>query len=37
MRDIEVNRLYRAAKIQEIGGGTKEIRRVIIAKELLRR
>lgn len=35
MRDTEVNRLYRAAKIQEIGGGTKEIRRLIIAREML--
>jgi isovaleryl-CoA dehydrogenase len=37
MREPEVNRLYRAAKIQEIGGGTKEIRRLIIARELLGR
>jgi len=36
MRDTEVNRLYRAAKVYEIGGGTKEIRRIIIARELLR-
>lgn len=35
IRDTEVNRLYRAAKIQEIGGGTKEIRRLIIAREML--
>ncbi len=35
MRDTEVNRLYRSAKIQEIGGGTKEIRRLIIAREML--
>ena len=35
MRDTEVNRLYRSAKIKEIGGGTKEIRRLIIARELL--
>ncbi len=35
MRETEVNRLYRAAKIQEIGAGTKEIRRLIIARELL--
>jgi len=37
MRETEVNRIYRAAKIHEIGGGTKEIRRMIIAKELLKR
>jgi isovaleryl-CoA dehydrogenase len=35
MRDTEVNSLYRSAKIQEIGGGTKEIRRLIIAHEIL--
>ncbi len=35
MRETEVNRLYRSAKIQEIGGGTKEIRRLIIAREML--
>ena len=35
MRDTEVNQLYRSAKIQEIGGGTKEIRRLIIAREML--
>lgn len=31
----EVNRLYRAAKVSEIGAGTNEVRRMIIAKELL--
>ncbi len=36
MREMEINRLYRAAKVYEIGGGTKEIRRTIIAGELLR-
>jgi isovaleryl-CoA dehydrogenase len=35
MWEVEVNRLYRAAKIFEIGGGTNEIRRLIIAGELL--
>jgi isovaleryl-CoA dehydrogenase len=35
MRETEVNQLYRSAKIQEIGGGTKEIRRLIIAREML--
>ena len=36
MWEMEVNRLYRAAKLLEIGAGTQEIRRNIIAKELLR-
>lgn len=35
MWETEVNRLYRAAKIFEIGAGTNEIRRLIIAEELL--
>ncbi|HEY6645412.1 acyl-CoA dehydrogenase family protein [Povalibacter sp.] len=35
MWEMEVNRLYRAAKIFEIGAGTNEIRRLIIAGELL--
>jgi isovaleryl-CoA dehydrogenase len=34
--DTEVNRHYRNAKIGSIGGGTNEIRRIIIAEELLR-
>jgi isovaleryl-CoA dehydrogenase len=33
--DTEVNRLYRGAKLFEIGAGTNEVRRVIIARELL--
>ena len=33
--DTEINRLYRGAKLFEIGAGTNEIRRVIIARELL--
>ena len=33
--ETEVNRLYRAAKLWEIGAGTTEIRQLIIAKELL--
>ncbi len=33
--EMEVNRLYRAAKLLEIGAGTNEIRRVIIAEELM--
>ena len=37
MRDTEVNRLYRTAKVMEIAGGTQEIRQIIIAKELLGR
>jgi isovaleryl-CoA dehydrogenase len=37
MRDTEVNRLYRAAKVLEIAGGAQEIRQTIIAKELLGR
>jgi len=34
--ESEVNRAYRNVKIGTIGGGTSEIRRVIIAEELLR-
>ncbi len=33
--ETEINRIYRSAKILEIGAGTNEIRRVIIARELL--
>jgi len=36
MRETEVNRLYRASKLLEIGAGTTEIRKVIIAGELLK-
>jgi isovaleryl-CoA dehydrogenase len=36
MRETEVNRLYRASKLLEIGAGTTEIRKMIIAGELLR-
>ena len=36
MRETEINRLYRASKLLEIGAGTTEIRKVIIATELLR-
>jgi isovaleryl-CoA dehydrogenase len=35
MRDTEINRLYRTAKILAIGAGTQEIRQLIIARELL--
>ncbi len=33
--DTEINRIYRGAKLGEIGAGTNEVRRVIIARELL--
>ncbi|AZI35628.1 putative isovaleryl-CoA dehydrogenase [Caenibius tardaugens NBRC 16725] len=36
MRETEINRLYRASKLLEIGAGTTEVRKVIIAGELLR-
>ncbi|NQV20969.1 MAG: acyl-CoA dehydrogenase family protein [Rhodospirillales bacterium] len=36
MRESEVNRLYRAGKLMEIGGGTQEIRKIIISGEMLR-
>lgn len=36
MRETEVNRLYRASKLLEIGAGTTEVRKLIIAGELLR-
>ena len=36
MRNTEINRLYRASKLLEIGAGTTEIRKIIIAGELLR-
>jgi isovaleryl-CoA dehydrogenase len=36
MMDTEVNRHYRNARIGSIGGGTNEVRRIIIAEELLR-
>lgn len=36
MRETEINRLYRACKLLEIGAGTTEVRKVIIAGELLR-
>ncbi|HEY3695597.1 acyl-CoA dehydrogenase family protein [Phenylobacterium sp.] len=35
MRETEINRLYRASKLLEIGAGTTEIRKIIIAGELL--
>lgn len=36
MRETEVNRLYRASKLLEIGAATTEIRKLIIAGELMR-
>jgi isovaleryl-CoA dehydrogenase len=36
MREAEVNRLYRASKLLEIGAGTTEIRKLIIGGELMR-
>ena len=33
--ETEINRLYRAARLWEIGAGTTEIRQIIIAQELL--
>lgn len=35
--DYPINRLYRDAKLYEIGAGTSEIRRLMIADELIRR
>jgi isovaleryl-CoA dehydrogenase len=34
--ESEINRLYRATKLLEIGAGTTEVRKLIIAGELLR-
>jgi isovaleryl-CoA dehydrogenase len=34
--ETEINRLYRAGKLWEIGAGTTEVRQLIIARELLR-
>jgi len=36
MQDTEINRLYRTAKIMEIAAGTQEIRKLIVAGELLK-
>lgn len=36
MRETEINRLYRASKLLEIGAGTTEIRKLIIGGELMR-
>ena len=37
MRNTEVNRLFRSAKAGEIAGGSVEIRKLIIAGELLKK
>ena len=37
MRDVEINGLYRTVKTSEIAGGSMEIRKLIVAKELLKR
>jgi isovaleryl-CoA dehydrogenase len=34
--ETEINRLYRANKLAEIGAGTTEVRKLIISDELLR-
>jgi isovaleryl-CoA dehydrogenase len=36
MWETEINRLYRTIKLLEIGAGTSEVRRIIIAEELLK-
>ena len=36
MRETEINRLYRASKLLEIGAGTTEVRKLIIGGELIR-
>ena len=36
MRDMEVNRLYRTGRVLEVGAGTQEVRKLIIAGELLK-
>jgi isovaleryl-CoA dehydrogenase len=36
MRDMEINRLYRAIKLMEIGAGTSEVRKIIVSSELLK-
>jgi isovaleryl-CoA dehydrogenase len=35
--DSEINRLFRATKLLEIGAGTSEVRKLIISEELLAR
>ena len=36
MRDTEINRLYRTTKVMEIAAGSQEIRRLIIAGDLMK-
>jgi isovaleryl-CoA dehydrogenase len=36
LKEFPVERMMRDAKLQQIGGGTDEIQRLIIARELLR-
>ena len=36
MLETEINRLFRSTKLLEIGAGTTEVRKMIIAKELLK-
>ena len=36
MREMPVERFYRDAKLMEIGEGTSEIQRIVIAKTLLK-
>ena len=36
MQDTEINRLYRTNKLLEIGAGTSEVRKIIIAGEMLK-
>jgi len=36
MQDTEINRLYRTAKVMLIAAGTQEIRKLVVARELLR-
>ena len=36
MRELPVERIYRDAKLMEIGEGTSEIQRIVIAREILR-
>jgi isovaleryl-CoA dehydrogenase len=37
MIEYPINRFYRDAKLYEIGAGTSEIRRLVIADEIIRR
>jgi isovaleryl-CoA dehydrogenase len=36
MRETEINRLYRTGRVLEVGAGTQEVRKLIVAEELLR-